>query len=364
MALHSSAHPASHQAAPSPDISDPSDISRRTALAALPALGLASLSGAALLLPRAAHAQTPAGIRLQSWPLKAPSQTGIHDIAPAPDGGVWFSAQRSGHLGWLDPTTGKTELIALGKGSSPHGVIAGPDGAAWLTDGGQNAIVRVSWPARQVKVYPLPAGTPYANLNTCAFDGDGDLWFTGQSGYVGKVDVRTGSRHSQRIPTRPRPLRHLRHTQRRHLVVLTRRQLHRTPRPQDRHLKHRRTTHPTPRRPPSLVRQQRPHLGIRMEQRQPVDARPITGPGTNSWKTWKAPGNEPHVYAVYVDNKDIVWASEWSNNAMLRFDPASEKFDVIPLPRAAASVRQILGRAGEVWLPESGTEFVTVIRTG
>jgi virginiamycin B lyase len=49
---------------------------------------------------------------------------------------------------------------------------------------------------------------------------------------------------------------------------------------------------------------------------------------------------------------------------MLRCDPTSEKFDVIPLPRAAASVRQILGRAGEVWLPESGTEFVTVIRTG
>jgi len=48
---------------------------------------------------------------------------------------------------------------------------------------------------------------------------------------------------------------------------------------------------------------------------------------------------------------------------MLRFDPGSEKFDVIPLPRANAAVRQILGRPGEVWLPESETEFVTVIRT-
>jgi virginiamycin B lyase len=27
-------------------------------------------------------------------------------------------------------------------------------------------------------------------------------------------------------------------------------------------------------------------------------------------------------------------------------------------------VRQILGRAGEVWLPESGTEHISVIRTG
>jgi virginiamycin B lyase len=91
---------------------------------------------------------------------------------------------------------------------------------------------------------------------------------------------------------------------------------------------------------------------------------PAKGSGATSWRTWKAPGrSDPRVYAVYVDNKDIVWAAEWSNNAMLRFDPASEKFDVITLPRAGASVRQILGRAGEVWLPESGTEFISVIKT-
>src|SRR4051812_33601501 len=79
---------------------------------------------------------------VRSWPLATRQRTGIHDVAPAPDGGVWFTAQRSGHLGWFDPSGGKVELIALGTGSSPHGVIQGPDKAAWLTDGGQNAIVR------------------------------------------------------------------------------------------------------------------------------------------------------------------------------------------------------------------------------
>jgi len=91
---------------------------------------------------------------------------------------------------------------------------------------------------------------------------------------------------------------------------------------------------------------------------------PALGTDANSWKTYKAPGADPHIYAVYVDNKDLVWASEWSNNAMLRFDPVMEKFEAIPLPRANAAVWQILGRPDEVWLPESGTEFVTVIRTG
>ena len=115
-------------------------------VAALPAVGTPA---------RAAGPAT-----LQAWPLRTPQRTGIHDVAPAPDGGVWFSAQRSGHLGWFDPKSGKTELIALGSGSSPHGVIQGPDKAAWLTDGGQQAIARVSWPERQVRLFKLPEGTP------------------------------------------------------------------------------------------------------------------------------------------------------------------------------------------------------------
>src|SRR5262245_24103869 len=117
-----------------------------------------------------------AAATLQSWPLGTPRPTGIHDVAPAPDGGVWFTAQRSGHLGWFDPRSGRVELVALGRGSAPHGVIQGPDGAAWLTDGGLQAIVRVGWPQREPRVFPLPEGTPNANLNTCAFDGDGVLW--------------------------------------------------------------------------------------------------------------------------------------------------------------------------------------------
>src|SRR4051812_1710695 len=143
-------------------------------------------------LPARAAAPNDGPPRMQSWKLASRRSTGIHDVAPAPDAGVWFSAQASGHLGWFEPATGRTELVALGSGSSPHGVIQGPDHAAWLTDGGQNAIVRVSWPDRAITRFPLPQGTGYANLNTCAFDGDGDLWFTGQGGHVGKLTVRTG----------------------------------------------------------------------------------------------------------------------------------------------------------------------------
>jgi virginiamycin B lyase len=85
-------------------------------------------------------------------------------------------------------------------------------------------------------------------------------------------------------------------------------------------------------------------------------------PATSNWKTWKLPGKEPRVYAVYVDDKDMVWLSEWGANAMVRFDPGSEKFEAFPSDRENANVRQILGRSGEVWAPESGTNRLVVYR--
>src|SRR3972149_2486794 len=115
-----------------------------------------------------------------------------HDVAPAADGTVWYTAQASGALGRLDPRTGETHHVPLGPGSSPHGVIIGPDGAPWVTDSGPNAIVRVEPSSEEVQRFSLPLGRGNANLNTAAFDADGILWFTGQSGVYGRLDPQSG----------------------------------------------------------------------------------------------------------------------------------------------------------------------------
>jgi virginiamycin B lyase len=127
---------------------------------------------------------------LQEFPV--PSGSGPHDVAPANDGKtVWYTALLSGKLGRLDPTTGKSHQISLDNGSAPHGVIVGPDGAPWITDGGLNAIVRVDPKTEEVKLFPLPADSGYANLNTATFDRSGILWFTGQGGIYGRLDPTT-----------------------------------------------------------------------------------------------------------------------------------------------------------------------------
>src|SRR5262245_48128243 len=127
---------------------------------------------------------------LEDYPV--PTGSRPHDVAPATNGGVWYTAQNSGALGWLEPDTGQTHHIPLGAGSRPHGVIVGPDGAPWITDGGLNAIVRVDPDTEQVTPYPLPPSRPNANLNTATFDNNGILWFTGQNGVYGRLNLSRG----------------------------------------------------------------------------------------------------------------------------------------------------------------------------
>jgi virginiamycin B lyase len=128
---------------------------------------------------------------LKEFPVSSGSQP--HDVAPVANSGiVWYTAQASGKLGWLDPSTGSTHEIALGQGSAPHGVIIGPHGVPWITDGGLNAIARVDPLSKKVQVFPLPQNGSYANLNTATFDRHGMLWFTGQSGIYGRLDPSTG----------------------------------------------------------------------------------------------------------------------------------------------------------------------------
>lgn len=282
-----------------------------------------------------------------------------HDVAPAPDGAVWYTAQRQGALGRLDPTSGHTRQIPLGAGSAPHGVIVGPDGNPWIADSGLNAIVRVDAATEAVTVYPLPAGSRGANLNTAAFDAEGILWFTGQSGVYGRLDLERGAVETWPSPRGAGPYG-----------------IAATPGGQVCYASlagsylgciDRATAQVTVLEPPTANQGAR---RVWSDSRGRLWVSEWNGgrlarytPADGTWREWPLPGQDPQPYAVYVDDEDLVWVSDFGGNAIVRFDPLTEAFEVYPLPSPRGEVRQILGRPGQVWGAESRVDKLIVVRT-
>lgn len=310
----------------------------------------------ALVLLAGTHHAVAADVKIQSYEL--PSGAFPHDVAPAPDGTVWYSEQRGGALGILDPKTGKVEIVKLGSNSAPHGVIAGPDGAAWLTDGGQNAMVRVDAKTREITRFPLPQARGYTNLNTAAFASDGIVWFTGQNGIYGRLDPKSGALQVWDAPRGRGPYGIAAAKDAVYFVSLAGNYLGRVD---------------TASGAATVLEPPTSEQGARRVWADSKGDLWISewnsgnvsryDPRLHAWKSWKLPGERPQTYAVYVDEDDKVWLSEWRANAMVRFDPTTEKFESFPVPRSGANIRQILGRPGEVWTPESGTGRLTVYRT-
>ena len=270
---------------------------------------------------------------LESAYYEVPKGDFPHDVAAGHSGEVWYAGQNAGIAGRLDPASGRIERIPLGKNSAPQGVIVGPDGAAWFTDGGQNAIVRgfrrewtdlVHRPigvygrldpkSGEMKVWDAPKGWgPYGITETPK----GDIWFVSLAGsYLANVDTETGAVTVYEPPTKDRGTRR-------------------------------------------VWSDSRGRLWISEWNSGNVS---MYDPLAKGWKQWKLPGDKPRAYAVWVDPDDKVWLTDWTANAVVRFDPDTEKFESFASDRPNSNVRQLLGRKGEAWIAESGTERIRVIR--
>ena len=70
----------------------------------------------------------------------------------------------------------------------------------------------------------------------------------------------------------------------------------------------------------------------------------------------------PRAYAVNADKRDKGWLSDFGANSVARFDPEVEEFEVFAPPSNPGTIRQILGRDDEVWLPESADYQLAQIR--
>ncbi|MBX9908782.1 MAG: lyase [Beijerinckiaceae bacterium] len=323
-------------------------------------LGLATLSAPALIgRALATGAPAPGGTRFTVTYFDVPGIRGSRDVTDAGDGTIWVCGQRNGTLGRFDPRSGQLRIVELGQGAAPHGVIRGPDGAAWVTEGGQNAIARIDDKTHKVALFRLPDERAKANLNTGVFDKAGILWFTGQNGVIGRFDPKTEKmevwdaprgRGAYGITMTPSGEVWYASLAGNHIARID-----------------------TGTAKVTVVEPPTPGQGARRawsDSKNRIwvsewNSGNVSAYDTlsQSWKTWKLPGEKPRTYSVYVDDADKVWLTDFTANAIVRFDPVTEAFNSFPSDKPGANVRQMDGRSGEAWGGESGNDRLVRIQT-
>jgi virginiamycin B lyase len=310
---------------------------------------------AVVAIPRVGQSSASQGLALQEYPVQPGSRP--HDAVPDAKGWVWYAGQGNGTVGRLDPTSGAYDVIRIGERSAPHGVIIGPGGGVWLTDGGLNAIVRVDPDTFEVQVFPLPADKPNANLNTATFDRRGVLWFTGQSGVIGRLDPSVGvvqawdaprGRGPYGIATAPDGTVYY--------ASLAGSYLGRIDGDDGS------VTVIDPQTPGAGVRRVWPDSAGRMWVSQyNVGQVGRYDPATGSWAEWKLPGATPAAYSVFVDERDKVWLTDTNADTVVMFDPVTETFTTVNISKPS-NVAQMGGTRGEVWGAQRARDHVFVVR--
>src|ERR1051326_6718951 len=153
------------------------------------AVSLIALAAALTVLVPAEHAITDnVDGNFDEW--MTPSKPAYpHDPAVAPDGSIWYTAQRASTIGRFDPKTGQfKEFSSITPNAGPHGLQPDKDGNIWFTGNSAGLIGRVDAKTGKVTEYKMP--NPRAkDPHTIAFLRDGRLFFTVQAGnFIGTLD--------------------------------------------------------------------------------------------------------------------------------------------------------------------------------
>jgi virginiamycin B lyase len=154
--------------------------------------------------PEAVLLEGPAEVTITEW--MAPTLgSRPHDPLSTADGRVWWSGQFTDRLGYVNPATGELREFALPEGARPHGLVEDAEGNIWYTGIGANHIGMLDQNTGEVTTYPIPEAAVVPEgargPHTPIFDQNGTLFFTLQSGMVGRLVPSTGEMHIAASPT-------------------------------------------------------------------------------------------------------------------------------------------------------------------
>jgi virginiamycin B lyase len=289
--------------------------------------------------PAARLIEGPVEVTMQEWPVATPGSR-PHDPLAARDGSIWYTGQLANVLGRLDPKTGQILEFPVKPQTGPHGLKEDKDGNIWFTGNFSSVMGKLDPKTGKVTEYPMPDAAA-KDPHSLVFDHDGILWFTVQQGNrIGRLDPSSGEIKLLTPPTAgARPYGIVVNSK--NVIFVVEFGAPKIAAIDPKTLAIREFTLPDP-----AARPRRLAIG-------PDDAvwysdfsRGYLGhldPATGQVKEWPSPsGPKSQPYGM-VFTKGAVWYNESAAkpNTIVRFDPATEKFQSWAIPGGGDIVRNM-----------------------
>jgi virginiamycin B lyase len=141
-----------------------------------------------------------ASITFREWTVPTLGQR-ARDPVQAPDGSIWWAGMWANLIGRINPDTGEVTEYTLPQNAKPHTVTPDQEGNIWYTGNSNGTIGKLDPRTGMITEYKMP--DPAAkDPHTAIFDKKGNLWFTMQaSNMVGRLVPSTGEIKLAAMPT-------------------------------------------------------------------------------------------------------------------------------------------------------------------
>jgi virginiamycin B lyase len=302
----------------------------------------------------------PVNVNIKLWTAPTLGQR-PHDPLAARDGSLWWTGQYASRLGRVDTKTGAMKEYPLDTpNSGPHGLVEDRNGNIWYTGINVQEVGKVDPKTGAVTEYKLNlegARGPHTPI----FDQKGMLFFTIQSGHVGRLNPANSEMRIVKSPSDPSYPYGIQVDSKNLLWYVDFRQ-------------------------PKLASMNAATMEIKEYTLPRADARPrrigITAddviwytdfplgyigrfdPKTGQFKEWMSPGGKDSRPYGIATVGDIVWYSESGvkPNTLVRFDPKTEKFQTWAIPSGGHVIRNMMAtREGNLVLANSGINQVSLV---
>jgi virginiamycin B lyase len=288
-----------------------------------------------------------------------------HDPEYAPDGSVWYTAQRANTVGRLDPKTGTFKEFELPTPKSgPHGLVADKDGNIWYTGNRAAHIGKIDPKTGKVTEYKMP-NEKARDPHTPIFDQKGTLWFTVQGGnFVGKLDPKSGAVTLAEAPTpnsRPYGIK----VNSKGVPFFDLFGTNKIGSIDPATMKITEYELPDPKARPRRIEIARDDAVYYTDY-----ARGFLGrldAATGKVEEFASPGGgTSRPYGIAITSDGAVWYVETgveSKNMLVRFNPQSRKMLTWPIPSGGGTVRHMVASSqDELWLADSGVGKITRVQ--